>query len=160
MLFALLSKIDLFSGKEAKKYNTIISVAIALLIVIPHVLNPSPNDVVGILNKFLPEFVFVTIALLILLILVGLVKGSTSVASGVLVGLAAIVAIIYLGLVVVNSLSPASLPFTFLSDPNFQALVIVILVLGLVIWYIGHEESTEKWHDTMEKWIKGIFGHE
>lgn len=158
VLFALLSKLDLFVGKEGKKYNTIISAAIALLIVIPHVLSPRPDDVVSILNRFLPEFVFVTIAILILLVLVGLVGGSKTVASGIIVGLAGLIAVVYLGMVILSSVSAYNLPFTFLSDPNFQALVIVLLVLGLVVWYIGHEESTEKWYDTTEKWLKGIFG--
>lgn len=155
VLYAILMKIGLFSGDEGKRYNTVISLAIALLIVIPHVLSPSPNDAINVINRFLPEFVFVTIALLILLMLVGLVGGGTQVASGPLVGVAAFIAVIYLGLVIINALSPTSLPFLFLSDPSFQALVIVLLVLGLVIWYINKPTtSTFKLSD----WIKELFG--
>ena len=161
VMFAILTKVKLFGidEKETKKYNTIIAISIALLIVIPHVMSPSPNDAVNVINKFLPEFVFITLALLILLMLVGLVGGATEPTQGkplgVVVGIAIVVAIIYLALVILNAASPTSGLPAFLSDPNFQALVIVILVLGLVIWYIGHEETDTSWRD----WLNDFLGH-
>jgi len=156
VLFGILSKVNIFGpGDEFKKYNVVISIAIALLIVIPHVLSPSPNDAVSIINKFLPEFVFITIALLILLMLLGLVGGGHTALTSGITGIAALLAVIYLALVIINALSPTSLPFTFLSDPNFQAIVIVILVLGLVIWYITKSDQSEfKW----DEWLKKLFG--
>lgn len=157
VMFAILQKVNIFEKEEGKKYNTIISVATALLIVIPHVLSPSPTDAVSVINKFLPEFVFITFALLILLMLVGLVGGSTSATSGALVvGIAALIGVIYLALVILSAVSPtAGLPM-FLSDPNFQAIVIVILVLGLVIYYINKPEPGKKFE--FDTWMKKLFG--
>lgn len=156
VLFGILSKVNLFgTGDEPKKYNAIIAIAIALLVVIPHSLSPSPNDAVSVINRFLPEFVFISIAMLILLMLVGLVGGQHTATAGPLVGVAALLAVIYLALVVINALSPTSLPYSFLNDPNFQALVIVILVLGLVIWYITKSDTTTF---DLSGWIKKLFG--
>lgn len=156
ILFAILTKLPIFSGDEGKKYNTIISIAIALLIVIPHSLNPQPNDAVNVINRFLPEFVFITIAMLILLMLMGLVGGAHTATTGPLVGIAALIAVIYLGIVIISALSPTGLPFRFLSDPNFQALIIVILVFGLVIWYITKKDTAQGQEWT--EWIKKLFG--
>lgn len=159
VLFAILQKVQIFGddAAAAKKYNTIISIAIALLIVIPHVLSPSPTDVVSVMNKFLPEFVFISLALLILLMLVGLLGGSKEATSGALViGIAAVIAVIYLALVILNAVTPtAGLP-SFLSDPNFQAIVIVILVLGLVIYYINRDETQPKFD--LGAFFKKLFG--
>lgn len=158
VLFAILEKVQIFGTEAAaKKYNTIISIAIALLIVIPHVLSPSPTDVVSVMNKFLPEFVFIALALLILLMLVGLLGGSKEATSGALViGIAAVIAVIYLALVILNAVTPtAGLP-AFLSDPNFQAIVIVILVLGLVIYYINRDETQPKFD--LGAFFKKLFG--
>ncbi|MBI4141268.1 hypothetical protein HY485_05520 [Candidatus Woesearchaeota archaeon] len=159
VLFGILSKVNLFARTgaedEAKKYNAVIAIAIALLIVVPHALSPSPNDAVSVINRFLPEFVFISIAMLILLMLVGLVGGQHTATGGPLVGIAALLAIIYLALVVINAMSPTSLPYQFLNDPNFQALIIVLLVLGLVIWYITKSDATTfDWSG----WIKKLFG--
>ena len=154
VLFGILSKVKLFGADDdaTKKYNAVIAIAIALLIVIPHALSPSPNDAVNVINRFLPEFVFITIALLILLMLVGLVGGGTEATTGPLAGVAALLAIIYLALVVLNAMSPTSLPYQFLNDPNFQALVIVLLVLGLVIWYIVRKEGeSTNWGDIIAR---------
>lgn len=156
VMFAILQKVNLFTGEEGKKYNTIISMATALLIVIPHVLSPSPNDAVSVINKFLPEFVFITFALLILLMLLGLVGGAEQATSGAyIIGIAAILAVIYLAIIILNAVSPtAGLP-AFLSDPNFQAIVIVILVLGLVIYYINKPEGEPF---DLAAWFKKFFG--
>jgi len=110
-------------------------------------------------NRFLPEFVFITIALLILLILVGLVGGGTKVSEGggLVVGIASVLAVIYLAIVILSSVSPTSGLPSFLRDPNFQAIVVVILVLGLVIWYISGDETSKF---DLDKWIKTLFGSE
>ncbi len=159
VLFAILQKVGIFGGAEAKKYNVVISVAIALLIVIPHALSPNPADAVSVINRFLPEFVFISIALLILLVLVGLVGGGTKVSSGggLIVGIASVLAVIYLAIVILSSASPNSNLPAFLSDPNFQAIIIVILVLGLVIYYIGGDDTNKV---DFGKWIKTLFGGE
>ncbi|MBI4141580.1 hypothetical protein HY484_01500 [Candidatus Woesearchaeota archaeon] len=158
VLFGILSKVKLFGDTdEAKKYNAVIAIAITLLIVMPHALSPSPNDAVSVINRFLPEFVFISIAMLILLMLVGLVGGTTDATSGGgITAIAALLAVIYLTLVIINALSPTSLPYQFLNDPNFQALVIVILGLGLIIWYIVRKEGEEtKFWDTLQRLFGG-----
>lgn len=157
VLFAILQKVGIFGGAEGKKYNVVISVAIALLIVIPHALSPNPGDAVSVINRFLPEFVFISIALLILLVLVGLVGGGTKVSSGggLIVGIASVLAVIYLAIVILSSASPNSNLPAFLSDPNFQAIIIVILVLGLVIYYIGGDDTNKL---DFGKLIKNLFG--
>src|SRR3989344_5585332 len=74
VVYALLQQAKIFgSGGEAKKYNLVIALAIGLIITVPHVLNPQPNDAISIIQRYLPEFVYLSLAILLMLMLLGMV---------------------------------------------------------------------------------------
>ncbi len=143
--FALLEKLGIFGER---KYNTVIAVAIGLLITIPHALYPQPNDAVSIIQKYLPEFVFLALAMVLVLMLLGMVGGTP--VTGIITALLGIAAVGYFLISVIRGAAGYELPFTFLKDPNFIAVMIVILVFGIVVYYVaGPTEKTEwgKWLD-------------
>jgi hypothetical protein len=60
--FAVLQKSRIL-GEDSKRFNTIVSLVLALAVVIPHVTNPGgPADVVVIINAALPNVSLLMIA--------------------------------------------------------------------------------------------------
>ncbi len=159
VVFALLQQIKIFGdGDAGKKYNTIIALAISLLITVPHALNPRADDAISIIQRFLPEFVFLALALLLVIMLLGMVV-ATPQTKGLITGILGVLAVGYLVLTILGAVTRISLPFTFLWDPNFLSIIIIILNFGGVVYYVaGPDTSCKKWTDTIESWVKALLG--
>ncbi|MEK6822778.1 MAG: hypothetical protein AABY13_03030 [Nanoarchaeota archaeon] len=165
VLFALLQKIALFKegekGKEepSRKINSIIALAIALIVVLPHITGgyPADSDPINVINAFLPAAVVITVVLLVLLMLVGFIGGEKEVTKSPLIGIAGIIAIIALALTLWRALYPAGSPswLYFLDDPELQALVVVFIIMGGAIWYIASEPGKGK---PYKDYLKEFFG--
>jgi len=76
IFFALLSKIRIF-GEDKKKFNLVVALVVALLVVIPHVLDKYPPDMdpVDIMNEAIPNITIVVIAAISSLFIIGLFGG-------------------------------------------------------------------------------------
>jgi hypothetical protein len=164
ILFAILMKIKLFTeetgqkDKEGKpereasrRYNAIIALTIALIVVIPHVLRsyPSDSDPIVMINSFLPGAIVITVALVITLLLIGFLGGSMEAPKSGLVAGAGVLAIIVLGIVIWRAIYPYTGPtwLYWLDDSALQGVVAAILILGLVIWFVvgkGEEKGAAK----------------
>ncbi|MEM4263431.1 MAG: hypothetical protein QW666_00865 [Candidatus Woesearchaeota archaeon] len=133
IVFAVLSKIQLFAEN---KYNSVISLAIALMVVIPHTLGKYPPgmDIVTIINTALPEATLLIIAIVILLILTGLLWGEAP-KSGLFIGIVAIIAILILASIFLSTITP--IPIISNLDPRLITLIVGILVFGLIFLYVG-----------------------
>jgi hypothetical protein len=154
VVFAVLQRSKIL-GEEKKNFNVIVALVIALSVIIPHVLDsyPSGYDVVDIINTVLPQISLVAIAFLTLLILAGLVgveiAGKSFAGFFVLIALIAVVAIFGGAL----GWWESSFFYNWFGEETI-ALVVMILVFGLIIWFItGSESRTEKLGDS----IKGFF---
>ena len=151
LLFAVLQKISIFTKTETggvakpdRKINGILSFVIAALVVIPHITGYystafGPNsDPVVVINTFLPATAILLLVMLMVIILTGFVGG----VPNTVIRLVAIVATLVLLITIVSEawpgLAPAWLQF---SDPNLQALVIVLLVFGLVVWFVTKDDD-------------------
>ena len=143
IVFATLTKAKVLGGGPgAKKYSVILALSIALLTIVPHVTGQYPpgKDVVQIINTAVPQVSVVAVAIIMFLILIGIFGAETTWWGGAvsgLVGLGAFIAVIYifgqaLGWWGVNA--PA-----FIRDPATQGLVIIVLVFGLIIWFVTAE---------------------
>lgn len=150
IVFALLQKIKIFKigGKGTdkdnanKKVNTILSLGISFAALTPHFTGRG-FDVVVFINQFLPNSFLLLFVTLLFLALVGTVGGKTTSHESPLMGVIAIVAVFSLAVILLQSVQVINYPFlNFLSDPNTQAIVIVILVFVLLIWYIGKEPTS------------------
>lgn len=147
VVFAIMQKTKIL-GPDKKNFNIIIALVMALAVVIPHVLGryPPGADVVDIINRALPNVSLVAIAIIMVLLLVGLTQpewvGSTF--AGLL-ALVAFIAVIWIFIAAANPSSDfaAWMP-AWLQDPDTQALLIIIAVFGLVIWFITKEPAASE----------------
>jgi len=146
IIFALLQNIKLF-GTESRKFNAIISLALAIGVIIPHSLNKYPpgTDVVEILNTALPNVSLFIIAIVFLLIVVGMFGGRAvwghSWAGGIVTFIAAAVLIFIFG----NSAGwwESAGVMYWLSDPTVQATLIILIVFWMIISAITKEDNKE-----------------
>jgi hypothetical protein len=163
IFYAILTKTNIL-GKDKRNWNTAVALVVALMAVIPHMLGyyPSGSDPVEIINNALPNVSIILVAIVMFLILIGLVGGNFDVAGTKLTGWVIILAAILIFIIFARAagwLGP-NLPswLRWLNDSSTQALIVVILVLAVVVWFITREEKqTEgpKMWDDFGKWIKG-----
>ena len=157
VVFAILQKAKIF-GTDSKKYNVIFSLVVSLLVVIPHVTGKYPPgaDVVNIINQAIPAVSVLLIAIIMFLVLAGIFfepKGGGWVSGIVL--LLSIVAVIWI-------FGKAAgwwynMPF-WINDPDIQALVVIILVFGIIIWFVTSETQGKSLIDWFKEFSGGAFG--
>ena len=168
ILFAVLQRVNLFKKPAAagavpepeRKINAIIAIVISLIIVLPHVTKSYPinADPVVIINKILPGSAIIIIAALMVLLLIGLTGVRI---PGFVTLVTAIVSVIVLAIIFLSAVFPTWQWKTGpLSDPNLQALIIVLLVFGIVVWFIVREPPKEPFARRLEALGKAIFGTE
>lgn len=135
VLFALLQRANLFSER---RLNATISLALSLLIVVPHATGryPANADPIIFLNNILPGAGVLTIVILLALMMLGLVGARFFSPSGGMIGILGLIA---LAGIILNAIRPLR-ELQFLNDPALQSAVIVILVFGLVVWYVMGED--------------------
>jgi hypothetical protein len=170
IIFAILQKVMLFkkageTDKPDKRINGIISFAISLLIVIPHVTGSYPpgQDVIELLNLILPQTVVLLFVIFLVLLLLGLAGGKHTASESPLVGIAALIALGGLGVILWNAFFPYRTPYWlyWLNDPEFQSLLVVLLILGLVGYFAMKEEPSSGTGTTANDWmakLKKLFG--
>ena len=155
IIFAIMEKTKIL-GEEKRRVHMVISVVIALLVVIPHVTNTYPPgaDAVNIINGALPSVSLVLVAVLALLLLMGVFGVEWPGLAG-LVFLFALIAVIWIfG-------SSAGwwgnwewIRITFGEDA--LAIVVVILVFALLIWWITKPEEKTAGESWWEKFMKSF----
>jgi hypothetical protein len=149
IVFAVLQKTKILgeeNGKPRKNFNSVIALVMGLAVVIPHVIGsyPSPDsDVVVIINNALPNVSVVLVAVIMLLLIMGVFGGDVNIAGSSLAGWAVMFAIIATVVIFANAANWFILPewLNFLDNSETQALVIVILVFALIIWFITKEDK-------------------
>ncbi len=142
IVFAVLQKTNIL-GEDKKNFNVIIALVVGLSVVIPHVLGtyPAGMDVVELINEIIPQLSLVIVIFIMLLILTGVFApkwASKSIAS-----IMALISIIVVIAVVGGSLEWwESNWFYYYFGEELIALIIMILVFGLIIWFITREGKT------------------
>ncbi|MCK4669594.1 MAG: hypothetical protein KAT43_00200 [Nanoarchaeota archaeon] len=162
IFFAALQKTEILGkGKEGKKYNVVISLVIALLIIIPHVVYGTADftdgrlggaltgypDVVEIINNSLPSISLWIVGILMVMLMIGIFAPPTwtefPFKSWILWG-----SIIVVGYIFGNSaglFKDLPGPLRFINTPQNQAALLIILIFGIIIYFIIHEpEGTSK----------------
>lgn len=149
IVFAVMQKTKILgeeNGKPRKNFNAVIALVMGMAVVIPHVIGsyPSPeSDVVLIINNALPNVSAVMVAVIMLLLIMGVFGGEVNIAGSSLAGWAVLFAIISTVIIFGNAANWFNLPswLGFLEDSETQALVIVILIFALIIWFITKEDK-------------------
>ena len=148
IIFAILQKSKIL-GDGKKNYNVILSLVIALLVVVPHVTGtyPADADVVSIMNNALPNVSIVIVAIVMLLILIGILGGEAKWMGGSLSGWIAVIAFLII-LFIFGKAAGWWLAWPswlwWLEDPDTQALIIIILVFGIIIWWVTKEPKSDQ----------------
>ena len=146
IVYAFMQKISIFGkeGSATKKYNIIIALAIALLVVIPHVTNSyGARDPITIIMNAVPTVAIWIVAILLLWVLLAafgleLFSGENGM-SGIIQGIVGIVSIVVIGIIFATAAGwapPNLLAGIGLSDPGVQTVVLIILFTLIVLWFI------------------------
>jgi hypothetical protein len=165
----------IINPRQMRSMNLAIAVAIAGMAVIPHVVSNDGNltngklggalaglpNVVEILNHSLPSVSVWIIGILMLLLILGLFGAKFEVMSTPLATWVTGAAVIIIGYIFLASAGyvrqlPRSLQF--LSDPSNQAVLIIILVFAIVIWFVVREPPETrptKFEQSLDKWWGG-----
>ncbi|MBW2974380.1 hypothetical protein KY366_01560 [Candidatus Woesearchaeota archaeon] len=163
VIFALMAKTRVL-GEDKKKYNLVVALVIALLVVIPHVLNyyPPNGDVVEIINTALPQVSIIAVAVIMLLILIGLFGGEAKWMGSSLSGWIAIVSFIII-LVIFGGAAGWwgnwSWFHSFLGGETV-AIIVMILVFAIIVWWITRGEGKESEVNALSqvgKWVGDMF---
>lgn len=130
--------------KGQDKVLLVISLSISLLMVVPHIVSPSPTDMIATINRALPEIGLVIVAIVLVLIMTN-VLGKPTQPAWLNTHVVPWLSIVIIAVIFYRALFPYHKPnwfpwiypwLNFLSDPALQALVIVLLVFGLVVMLV------------------------
>ena len=145
LVFAILQKTEIL-GHDKKNFNIIISLVMGFAVVIPHITGTYPPnaDVVLIINKALPNVSLIIVAILMVLLLVGIFgwklgPGGTSM-SGIVALIAFVIVVYIFG--VAADLWRAPGRWTWLGNSDTQAIILVILVFGIIVWFITKDKES------------------
>ena len=147
IMYAVLQRSKIL-GTDKKNFNVVIALIVALLVVIPHITGtyPGEQDIVLILNNAIPPIAGIMVAILMLMLLLGIWGTEINWVGGTITGWIALISFI----VVVYIFGAAAnvwyyVPWLYwLTDPNTQALILIILVFAILVWFITKEPSTTK----------------
>jgi len=149
IVFAVLQKTEIL-GKGKKNYNVMVALVMGLAVVFPHVLGnyPPNSDPVVIINNALPGVSVVLVAIVALLLLIGIMGGEVRWLGTSISGWIAIISLIIILWIFARARGweGTTLPrwLWWLDNPDVQAFIIIILVFGVLIWYITKDEETKK----------------
>ncbi|MFC1741432.1 hypothetical protein ACFL3V_02765 [Nanoarchaeota archaeon] len=150
VVFAIMQKVKPLGSETErhKPFNVVIALVMALAVIIPHVLGyyPPDADIVNIINAALPQVSIVLVAILMVLLIVGLFGGKAEWGSGMSgwIAFGASILIVYI-------FGRSAGWFEYLPDwlywldnPDTQAMLIVVAVFAIIIWYITKEPTPDK----------------
>ena len=161
--FAILQKSKILGDPtthpEVKRYNLIVALVMGMAVVVPHVIWGDGNmanpflmngmiDPVKIINNSLPTVSVVLVAILMVMLLLGLFGAEFNLAgqTNAAIMIFSLVTVGYIFLTNAGFLGGGRYPawLWFLANPNTQSLLVVILVFGIIVWFITKEEKTEQ----------------
>jgi hypothetical protein len=159
IVFAILQRTHLL-GENRKNFNVIIALVIAFAVIIPHITGgyPPGADVVDIINKALPNVSLVLVAILMVLLLIGIfgwkVGGEGTSIQGWIALIAFLIVIYIFGAAADMWHIPDRL--SFMLNPDTQALIVVLLIFGLVVWFITKEEKESAGESALKSFGKTV----
>src|SRR3989344_3415028 len=118
IIYAVTAKLALF--KDQKQFRIVIALVLSLLFVVPHIIGSYPlgYDPVQVMNESLPSISLVSVAAIMVLLLLGIFGASLRLWRG-----------------------PYDVFYWWSADVT--QLMIVLLIFGLVVWFIVKEPKKE-----------------
>ncbi|HJX05393.1 MAG TPA: hypothetical protein VJ461_01660 [Candidatus Nanoarchaeia archaeon] len=162
IVFATLQKTKIL-GEGKKQYNVVVALVMGLAVVIPHVTGAYIGwwgfDPVDVINTSLPQVSIILVAIVMLLLIIGVFGNEFDIAGTPLAGWVVIFALIAVVLIFGSSVHWFSLPIWlgFLQySYELQALIVMILVFGIIIWFITKEDKKEDEQKGLGKWLESF----
>lgn len=146
IIYAVLMKTSILGKKEeAKKYNIAVAFVIAMFVVVT-------TPVVEIMKEAIPNVSIIIVAIVMFLILIGVLGGDAKWMGGSLSGWIALIAAV----VVFYIFGSAAWGWTagrnvwwldWMYHGQTASTVIVLLVFGIVVWFVTKEDKKEEKKD-------------
>lgn len=149
IVFAIMQKTEIL-GKGKKNINTMIALVMGLAVVFPHVLGvyPERSDPVKIINDALPSVSIVLVAIVMLLLLIGLLGGEIKWLGTSISGWIAIICLLIILYIFGRAagwwMGPLPNWLRWLDNEDTQAIIIILLVFGIIVWWITKDDSERK----------------
>lgn len=161
LLFGILQKIAIFHSATKKiktknekgemveipapdkKINGILAFTISLILAAGHVMRYYPPNVdpFNIIIQFIPQTGVALVAILLAILILGFVADKPT-TNNSMITVFVIIAIAAVLVSILGAIYPAFMPDWLRFNPLLQAVVIVIAIMGLVIWYITKDDDT------------------
>lgn len=159
IVFAVLQRTEIL-GKNKKNFNLVIALVLALMFIVPHMTGAYPlgYDPVQVINEALPSISLVAIAAIMLLLLMGIFGGDFAKAAIPFIALASIIFVIYIfGATSALNLWQGPSDIFYWWTPELTELLIIILIFGLIVWFITKEKGAETPGAGLLEGIKSLF---
>jgi hypothetical protein len=156
IIFAVMQKTKILGDK--KNFNVIVALVLALIFVVPHVVGSYPlgYDPVQVMNESLPSIALVAVASIMLLILMGVFGADFSKSAAPIIAIGAIAFVAYIfGSALSVWTGPSDLFYWW--TPEVTELLIIILIFGLIVYFIVKEPSDKSKGGEMLKSVGKLF---
>lgn len=164
IFFAILAKVRIF-GEGKKKYNLVVALVVALLVVIPHVMNryPANFDPVDIMNEALPNISIIIVAAIGAMLIIGVLGGQIVQRPAYITGGVIVIAAVIYTIFVYPTLSPLLLAIaiifviaTAFANPqkdkfNYVQASISIGAFCVVLYFFGIAMG---WFQELPQWLE------
>ena len=156
IIFAVLQRTEIL-GKDKKNFNVVIALILGIMFIVPHMTGTYPMgyDPVQVINEALPSISLVAIASIMLLLLMGIFGGDFAKAAIPFIATIAIVFVVYIfGATSALNLwnGPSDVFGWWTSD--LTELIIIILIFGLIVYFITREPNKTEGGKMMESFGK------
>lgn len=148
VVFATLQRVGLFKesehGEGKKNINAMLSLIISILTVVPHINGryPPNYDPIVIINALIPSAAVLAIVIILLLFLFGIFgSGFASGGTPAWIILGVIVVMGYIFGATVGWWEDPSRSIGSWWDSDLSALIIIIIVFALLLWFITSDEK-------------------
>ena len=141
IVFAVMQKTKILGDK--KNFNVIIALVLALIFVVPHITGTYPlgYDPVQVMNESLPSISLVAVASIMLLLLMGIFGANFAAGAIPFIALLAILFVAYIFGSALNLWRGPQDVFYWWTSQTTE-LLIIILVFGLIVYFITKEPNT------------------
>ncbi len=156
IVYAVMRKTQILGDR--KNFDVVIALVLGLLFVVPHIMGTYPlgYDPVQIINESLPSIGLVAVAAIMLLLLMGIFGAKFAAGAAPLIAIAALAFVIYIfGAALQLWTGPYDVFYWW--SPAVTELLIVILIFGVIVWFITREPGAETPGKGLLDAIKGLF---
>ncbi len=146
VVYGILRKIQIFGKEASNRLDVIVALVTATAFVYPHLSGRYNQwgvaDPVSIINASIPQVGVIIIAVVMFLILIGLLGFKS---FGALQQITALLGFFVVGYIFLNAAGYLNFSWLwFMNNPDIQAFIVIVIVLGGLLWFLGEEKPGGK----------------